>query len=204
MIENIFQLINEVVPIHDLLQEAGAITKDTPRDRNMKISCPIHGADTRKSGFIYADTNTFRCYTCNESWDVVALCAQLHEFWKPGPEGEDVLDMGAAIAYLKDKYKIEYVRPAWEVRFRELKDSAGPPKGYEDFRQADREQVARLYLWNMSRSIVAWDRERRTAAWPAVRDLLDEMEDLDLGAPSWKSDLNAWRERATLLAGGSS
>lgn len=202
MIENIFQLLNQSIAIHDLLQEAGAITARTPRDRNMKVSCPVHGADNRKSGFIYADTNTFRCYTCNESWDVVALCAQLHEMWKAGPEGEDVLDMGAAIGYLKDKYKIEYERPAWETRFRELKDSAAPSRGYEDFRQADREQMARLYLWNVSKALAPLDREARAIQWETVRALLDDIEDLDLGTPSWKPELNSWRERATLVIGG--
>lgn len=200
MIENIFQLINAEVPIHDLLDNAGV--KYATRERNLKVSCPFHGEDARKSAFVYVDTNSFRCFMCNESWDVVAFYAQANDLWKTGPDGEDVLDMGRAIAGLKDEYKIEYVRPAWETRFRELKGSAKPSQGYADFRQADREQMARLYLWHVSRALAPLSKEERAKRWETVRSLLDEIEDLDLGLPSWKDDLNRWRERATLVTGG--
>lgn len=200
MIENIFQLLNFTVSIYDLLAEFGV--EIPTRERSCKVSCPIHGTDSRKSGYIYHDTNSFRCYTCNKSWDVVALCAELHEWWKPGPDGEDVLDMGRAIGYLKDKYKVEYERPEWEVRFRELKGSAAPVQGYKDFPPQDRSQIARLYLWSVSQRASQLDRAERECSWEEVRPLLDEIEDLDLAQPSWKEDLNDWRKRATLVVGG--
>jgi len=200
MVENIFQLINETVPIHDLLDSMGV--KYASRERNLKISCPFHGLDNQKSAFVYTDTNSVRCFTCNESWDVVAFYAQANELWKPGPEDEDVLDMGRAIAGLKEEYGITYERPAWEVRFRELKGLAKPPQGYEDFRQVDREQISRLYLWGVSRDLAPLTKEARAEQWENVRTLFNDLEDLDLGAPSWKHDLNCWHDRAKLVVGG--
>lgn len=196
---DVFEMINGEVSIWDLLESVGV--EFPTRERSLKVSCPWH-ADARKSGYVYHDTNTYRCYACNTSWDPISFWAQANDWYKPNPKdpsGDQVLDMGKSIASLKDKYNIEYVRPEWETRFRELKDSAKPPRGYEDFPMAERVKMAQLYVWGISRDLFLFTREDRAASWDQIRSLLDEAEDLDLTAPTWKSDLNKWRECATLV-----
>lgn len=194
--DNVFDMIKAEVPIHDLLDIAG-VSYPT-REKNVKVSCPFHGEDNRKSGFIFVDTNVFRCFTCNQNWDVIAFWAQANEWWKVNAKGEDVLDMGKATASLKEKYKIEYTRPSWEQKFAELKRDV-PVSGFPAYPQHERVKMAQLYLWGISKSLARMGKPVRAQYWPRVSALLDQLDEVDLESPKWKSDLNSWQEDAILV-----
>lgn len=194
MSANIFELIKETVPIHDLLDEAGV--KYLTREKNCKVSCPIHGADNRKSAFIYVDTGELRCFTCNKSWDVISFWAEVNEWWKVNDAGEDVLDIGKAVASLKEKYDVEYTQPTWEQLYRDLKGTIGPAKGYAGYQLSERKKLASYYLWRVSQRLSKMSKEARAECWPAVMGLWNSMEDMDLSRDDWKDELNRWQEQA--------
>lgn len=194
----IFELIKDTVPIHDLMDQAGV--HYTSRKKGCKVSCPFHGADVRKSGFIYVDTNTFHCFTCNQSWDQISFWAQANEWYKRDHEGKEVLDMGKAINSLKEMYGIEYTAPSWEQKYRSLSaEPVTPNAGYAGFPLADRRAMVQLALWEACKGFTRMSREDRERTWPAVRDLWDAAGDLDIERDDWKDLLNVWKERATLI-----
>lgn len=196
---DIFSLIKETVPIHDLLDRAGV--KYVSRTKNCKVSCPFHGEDNRKSGFVYIDTNTLRCFTCGDQWDQISFWAQANEWWKPGKDGGEVLDIGKAVASLKEEYGIEYNPPSWEQLYRELKDTAAPSKGYDDYKILERHKLAKYYAWRMSQKYSHFEREVREQQWNLVRDSWDTLSDLDLARDGWKNELNKWQENADTILG---
>ncbi len=197
--KTIFDAIKEQVTIFDVCDLAG-VHYHTKVDGH-KVFCPFHDDTTTKSGYIYPDTNTFRCFVCARNWDVIDFWAQHNEWWKPHKKtGEPTLDVGKAIADLKTRFGIEVVQPTWEQKFFALRGEETTPQGYAGFPLAERVKMRDYYAWTTQLRLREVDKARRAETVDRALALWDQLDAVDLDTDSWKSDLNRWLDCARLLA----
>lgn len=194
---NVFDAIREKVCIFDLFDEMGM--KYGSREKSAKLSCIFHGLDKRKSGYVFHDTNTFRCYVCNRSWDVIDFWAQANQWFKE-KDGEEVLDVGRAIADLSERYRVDFTAPDWQETYYKLRNQVRqPPKSFASMSEFERVKMRDYYVWKIGLLFAGISREGRESLWPCVREVWDSLDMVDLTSDTWKSDLNSWVESAKMV-----
>ena len=189
----IIDRIKDEVSIYDLFDEANPPIRYMTRGKQSQISCPFHGEDAHPSARVYPDSNSFRCYTCSQSWDVVSYWAQANEWYK----SEDKLDIKRAIDDLCEKYGLSNTFSDWEKRFYALK------KQHEDDQTKgvtidDRIKLASFYSWDVSMLVHSLTPESRTPLRTTILGLWDTFEKIDLGGTEWQGDLISWYRSAKL------
>lgn len=187
---DIFSLIKEKVSLYKLLDQVGV--KYPSKEINAKVRCPFHGLDKRASAFIYHDTNTFRCFVCSRSWDVIDFWAEANQWYKT-KDGEEVLDVARSIKDLSTTYEIEFKEPEWQDKFRELtQEFKGPAQGYEGFPLQDREKMVSFEGWQYSKRLAQI--EDRSLLYEKVSLAWDTLDSLDITGAGWWSSLQAWKQ----------
>jgi len=189
----IIDRIKEEVSIYDLFDEANPPIKYVTRQKQSQISCPFHGEDAHPSARVYPDSNSFRCYTCSQSWDVVSYWAQANEWYK----GEDKLDIKRAIDDLCEKYGLSNTFSDWEKRFYAIK------KQHEDDQQKDvpaddRFKLASYYSWNIAQRVHGLAPELRGPLRNTILGMWDTFETIDLSGTEWQESLISWYRSAKL------
>lgn len=193
---NIFDAIKEQVSIFDMCDLAG-VKYNTKLDSH-KVFCPFHDDTTTKSGYIYHDTDTFRCFVCARNWDVIDFWAQHNEWYRETKTGEQALDVGKAIADLKTRFGIEVVQPTWEQKYFALRNEEPAPTGYDGYDMTQRIKLRDYYAWKVQLRLRELPKEARVELWGRVQRLWDELDQVDLEANGWKAHLNSWRSRAKI------
>lgn len=191
----IFDEIKEHVSIFDMCDLAGV--QYSTKQASHKVFCPFHDDTTTKSGYLYHDTNVFRCFTCAKSWDVVDFWAQHNEWYKD--ESREKLDVGRAIADLKERYGLEVVAPSWEQKYFALKHQE-TPTGFQGYSLPDRVKLRDYYAWNKQLELRTMDKTRRKELVERACTLWDQLEAVDLEQDGWKDHLNKWLESSKMLS----
>lgn len=65
------------VTLRDMLSSEGHIGG---LDEQEQLSCPFHGADTKKSARYYQRTDSFYCWVCRKTWDLFSYVADRNGF----------------------------------------------------------------------------------------------------------------------------
>ncbi len=121
------------------------------------ISCPFHGEDRHPSMRIYKDTNSYYCWACNRSGDVVDMAKEFLE--EP---------FYAAVLHLAEKFGVEL--PDLE-EYDDFPVQRKVPVPYEDLDEEDLIPLRKVY------SIVETSLRSMTKD---PRSLADAMERLDM------------------------
>ena len=70
--------IKECAKIHDVIKHHGLEVRNGPEyGDDSPCKCPFHGYDNRPSAMVYYHSNTFYCFKCKKSHDLVGLESQL-------------------------------------------------------------------------------------------------------------------------------
>lgn len=79
--QKIKDLIIEKVPLADVMVSYGVEFIYNPvRVSEAQLKCPFHGRDTKPSARLYNNTNSFFCWVCRKSWDVIAFIMDKENF----------------------------------------------------------------------------------------------------------------------------
>jgi hypothetical protein len=187
--EEKLDLIREHVSIYDLFDAARPRVKYDSREIPCQISCPFHGRDLHKSTRVYPDSNSFYCWSCDKSWDVVAFWAQANEWWKD----DGRLDYGKAVGDLMVKFNLRSVRPDWTRKLNaslsKLKDQRA---GYETLPMADRERLRSFYAGRVAKAVRGLTVGKKREVWKTLFSLWDSLDAIDLDASEWKQHLADW------------
>lgn len=193
--KSIFDEIKERVSIFDMCDLAGV--QYSTKNASHKVFCPFHDDTATKSGYLYHDTDIMRCFTCAKSWDVIDFWAQHNEWYRD--EKQEHLDVGKAIADLKERYNIEVIQPSWEQKYHQLKKTERKPQGYAGYDHASRVKLRDYYAWKLQLELRAVPKEARAGKVVQAMAVWDELDAVDLGLDSWKLDLSQWTETARNL-----
>lgn len=191
--EEKLDLVREHVSIYDLFDAAPHRVHYETRGIPCQISCPFHGRDLHKSTRVYPDSNSFYCWFCDKSWDVVAFWAQANEMWNDNGS----LSYGKAVNDLMVKFNLRTVRPDWSKKLsasvRKLKEQRA---GYADLPMSERERLKNFYAHRLARLSIEGEPARRKELWPELVTLWDALDTISLSDAQWKVNLSAWDEQA--------
>jgi DNA primase len=91
------ELILEKVSLADVMVSYGVEFIYNPtRVSEVQLKCPFHGRDTKPSARLYNSTNSFFCWVCRKSWDVVGFIMDKENF-----------SYRHALNYLINRYKVD-------------------------------------------------------------------------------------------------
>lgn len=190
-------LVREHVSIYDLFDAAPHRVRYETREIPCQISCPFHGRDLHKSTRVYPDSNSFYCWFCDKSWDVVAFWAQVNEMWNDNGS----LSYGKAVNDLMMKFNLRSVRPDWTKKLSAtLSRYKEQRAGYSELPMPERVRLKSFYAQRVGRLSVGLEPDVKRELWPDLVVLWDALDTIDLsGDKAWKQELSDWDMAARVL-----
>ena len=91
------ELINSKIKLADIMVSYNVEFQYDPRlASEVQCKCPFHGRDTKPSARLYNGTNTFFCWVCRKTWDVVSFIQEKENFYYK-----------QAIFYILNRFRID-------------------------------------------------------------------------------------------------
>lgn len=188
-----YDIIKEKVSIYDLFDLADPPIKYQTRAKPSQISCPVHGKDAHPSARVYPDTNTFRCFTCSKSWNVVTYWAEINKWYVDSGN----LDIGRAIQDLSLRFNIEDTSFDWERKFYALKKENDVQE--KPISDEDKYKLSFYYGWNIAKLVHTISNESRLKLKNRIFNLWDEFDNINLCSDTWQQDLITWYQSAKVI-----
>lgn len=187
---SVFDDIKSAVTIFDVMDKAKV--KYSTTEVGHKVFCPFHDDTTTKSGYVYPDTDTFRCFVCSRSWDVIDFWARYNEWYKPG---QDDLDAGRAVGDLARLFSLQLDRPEWEKKLAVMRTPE--LTGFAAYPLPDRVKMRDYYVWDWSLKVRTIPREARSLEISNVLcSVWDKALSIPLAQDEWRALLEEWQRFA--------
>lgn len=188
-----YDLLKEQVSIYDLFDISDEPVSYQTKVKPSQISCPFHGKDAHPSARVYPDTNTFRCFTCSKSWNVVTYWAEINKWFTES----GTLDIGRAIKDLSFRFNIEDSSFDWEKKFYALKKD-----GLSNQKQVsveDRYKLSAYYAWNIAKLVHTLEKTSRNNYTSQVIELWNDFDSIDILEEDWQQALITWYQSAKVI-----
>lgn len=189
---SIIDRLNEEISIYDLFDLASPRVKYSTRLKPCQISCPFHGKDAHPSARVYPDTNSFRCFVCSKSWDVVGFWAEVNQYVK----SDNSVDISRAIDELCTRYNITNNTLDWQKKFYALKKQS---EEISETEISEKLSLKDYYSWKISNKLSTLPKTSRTGLQNQIFLMWASLDNIDLSIESWESDLKNWYEAAKII-----
>jgi len=188
-----YDLIKEKVSIFDLFDIADEPITYQTKAKPSQISCPFHGKDAHPSARVYPDTNTFRCFTCSKSWNVVTYWAESNKWFTES----GTLDIGRAIRDLSLRFNIDDINFDWERKFYALKKQNSDQE--KETPDEDKYKLSFYYSWNISKLVHALSTVERADLEDQIIKMWDDLDHINIHAKTWQQHLINWYQSAKVI-----
>lgn len=191
--EDKMEIVHENVSIFDAFDLSGLPIKYDSRTIPSQIACPFHGVDLHKSARVYPSSNSFHCWFCDKSWDVIAFWAQANEWWKE----DGRLDYARGLYDLMLRFNLRTTLPDWKVKLnKSVAKIRQRGRGYEAAPMEERLRLKSFYASRVAKVARMLPVEERQSKWPLVQSMWDELDGIDLEGDSWKNRLADWTQHS--------